>query len=227
MKKYVKSFRLFFGTCQIRDIVIFLAMLIVFMILCPMAELLPADSFIAGFAQGVASMMGALCAVTGLVFANALYQYAAPATAGRKFFVSLPDSALHFRRAIAAANALGIVTGLVLLALEGVVYHILGMDMSMVYLGAILLFIATGVCDLTGFIRSRTARIISLMAVMCGFGSLAGIFSVGEEDETSAADLLASHAEALWIAGAAALAIFAAGLIYSLAVAEKKWGDAQ
>lgn len=228
MKKYIQSFRVFFGVCQIRSFVIMVAVIVGFTVLCGLTDFLPDTSFLNGFAKGVSSMMGAISAAFGIMFLNVLYQYVSPVTAGYKYYHSMPDSAVHFRRAIAASNFLGIATGLVLIAFISLVYLLIGVDTGIIFFSAALLFLATGVCNFTGFIRSNTARIISLMGVMVLFGFAAG-FTDGlrDEDESNAIDLLSQNPGIALTIGGVSIAVFIAGLIYSMTRAEKKWGDAQ
>ena len=79
-----------------------------------------------------------------------------------------------------------------------------------------------------GFIRTKTARIIVMMGVFCGFVFLAGCFgflSDAEDSQTTRLDPLFSSAGITVTIGVVSAAVFAAGLIYALAVAEKKWGE--
>ena len=161
MKKYIQSYRLFFGNCQIRSIVSFAAVISGLTVLCGIIGCFPMNEFLTGLAEGVSTML------------SSLYQYLSPVTPGHKYYASLPDGAAHFRRAIAAGNLFGIITGLGLIALISVAYKLIGINNNFVFFGVMLLFIAAGVCNFTGFIRNNTARIIVMMGVFCGFGSLA------------------------------------------------------
>lgn len=228
MKKYIQSFRVFFGATQLKSLVIFSAVIFGFMILCGAASFLSENDFITGFAQGVSSMIGTLAAVFGLMFLNALYQSLSPSVPGYKYYRSLPDGAAHFRRAITAGNILGIAAGLVLLALVSVVYVLIGVEQTFTLFGIALLFAAAGVCNFTGYIRVNTARIISLMALMCVFGFALGFMDgSGEEEGLSAMQLLSQNSGVFLMIVGGSIALFIAGLIYALALAEKKWGDAR
>ena len=150
MKKYIQSFRLFFGNCQIRSIVSFAAVISGLTVLCGIIGCFPMNEFLTGLAEGVSTMLSSLSAVFGLIFMNALYQYLSPVTPGHKYYASLPDGAAHFRRAIAAGNLFGIITGLGLLALISVAYKLIGINNNFVFFGVTLLFIAAGVCNFMG-----------------------------------------------------------------------------
>lgn len=231
MKKYLQSFRLFFGNCQTRSMLIYAAVIVGFTLLCGIAEALPLNGLLSGFAQGVSSMMGATSAVFGLIFLNALYQYLSPTTPGYKYYRSLPDGAVHFRRAVIAANILGILSGLVLLAVVSGICAIVGIDSGLMFFGIALLLLTTGVCNLTGFIRNNTARVLCLMGTLMLFGFLAGFFGFfgdqAEEDGmTSLQYLLENKGMTLTVCGVSA-AVFAVGIIYALTVAEKKWGESR
>lgn len=109
-------------------------------------------------------------------------------------------------------------------------YKLIGINNNFVFFGVTLLFIAAGVCNFMGFIRNNTARIIVMMGVFCGFGFLAGFFGFladAEDSQTTRLDPLFSSAGITVTVGVVAAAVFAAGLIYALAVAEKKWGESQ
>lgn len=229
MKKYIQSFRLFFGNCQIRSIVTSTAVIAGLTVLCGLLSCFPVNEFLSGLAQGISAMLSSMSAVFGLIFMNALYQYLSPVTPGHKYYASLPDGAVHFRRAIAAGNLFGVCFGLVFLALIGAVQKLIGVDTNFVFFGVMLLFISTGVCNFTGFIRNNTARIIAMMGVFCLFGFLAGIFGfltdAGEEEGTTGLDSLFSSVGITVIVGVVSVVVFAAGVIYALTVAEKKWGE--
>ena len=229
MRKYIQSFRIFFGSCQIRAMLIFTAIIAGTAILCGVLSALPINAFLDGFMQGVYSMMSAMSAVFGIIFLNALYQYISPLTPGYKYFKSLPDGAAHFRRAIAAGNILGILSGLVLIACVSVFFLLIGVDNGSSLFGLVLLFLATGVCNLTGFIRNSTWRIIAMMGVLCLFGFSAGFLDgSGEADGNTALDLLSQNIGIIGIViavGTIAVAVFLAGFIYAIRVAEKKWGE--
>lgn len=231
MKKYIQSFRLFFGNCQIRSIVSFAAVISGLTVLCGILCYFPVNESLYGMFQVISSMMGAICAVFGMIFLNALYQYLSPMTPGHKYYASLPDGAAHFRRAIAAGNVFGIGSGLVLLVLISAAYMLFGIEQNMVFFWLSLMFLATGVCNITGFIRNNTVRIISIMGVLCLFGFLSGFFGFlddsGEEEGTTAIGFLFNNMGMVLTIGIVSIGVFAAGLIYALAVAEKKWGESR
>lgn len=227
MKKYIQSFRLFFGTCQIKSMTIFAVIIAVLTALCGLSKLIPANDFLIGFAQGVSSMMGAMCAVFGLIFLNSLYQYMSPVNPGFKYYASLPDGASHFRRAIVIGNLLGIITGLVLLAIICALYLMIGVDVGIILFGISLLFLSTGVCNLTGFIKNNTVRVVSLMSVLCLFGFTVGFVSGSDEkNETTMLQFFSENYGIALLIGGISIAAFITGLAYALAVAEKKWGEA-
>lgn len=93
MKKYIQSYRLFFGNCQIRSIVSFAAVISGLTVLCGIIGCFPMNEFLTGLAEGVSTMLSSLSAVFGLIFMNALYQYLSPVTPGHKYYASLPDGA--------------------------------------------------------------------------------------------------------------------------------------
>lgn len=225
MNRYYQSFRLFFGRGQIRSFVIFMAVEAGFLLLSGFAVLLPETDFLRGFAQGVSTMMGAICAANGIMFLNAIYQYLAPTTAGRKYFLSMPDSGKHFRRAVIVSNVLGMLIGCALLALASVVYSLVGVDLIMLFMSVALLFIAAGICNFTGYIRNMAVRLICIMVTMSMFGFISG-FTFGEDEDINLICSALSREPWLMIVIVfVSLAVFAGGLIYSLAAAEKKWGD--
>lgn len=231
MKKYIQSYRLFFGNCQIRSIVSFAAVISGLTVLCGIIGCFPMNEFLTGLAEGVSTMLSSMSAVFGLIFMNALYQYISPVTPGHKYYASLPDGAAHFRRAIAAGNLFGIVSGLGLLVLISAAYMLFGIEQNMVFFWLSLMFLATGVCNITGFIRNNTVRIISIMGVLCLFGFLSGFFGFlddsGEEEGTTAIGFLFNNMGMVLTIGIVSIGVFAAGLIYALAVAEKKWGESR
>lgn len=226
MKKYIQSFRVFFGSCQIRSMLIFAVIIAGTAILCGILSALPVNDLLDGFMQGVSSMMSAMSAVFGIIFLNALYQYISPVTPGYKYYRSLPDGAAHFRRAIAAGNILGILSGLVLITLVSAFNVLIRVDNGSSLFGIVLLFLAAGVCNLTGYVRNNTARIIAMMGVLCLFGFSAGFLDgSGEADGFTALEFLSQNIVTVIAAGAIAVTVFLAGFIYALRAAEKKWGE--
>ena len=108
MKKYIQSYRLFFGNCQIRSIVSFAAVISGLTVLCGIIGCFPMNEFLTGLAEGVSTMLSSLSAVFGLIFMNALYQYLSPETPGHKYFAYLPHAQTVFPRALAEGILFGV-----------------------------------------------------------------------------------------------------------------------
>ncbi len=224
MKKYVQSFRLFFGSCPMKSLAVFFGVMTGFIAVFAMPMTIGESDFLAGFIQGISSMLAILIPMAGVIFLNSLYTYINPATPGYKYFASVPDIAGHFKRAIVTTNVLFLLIGAVLLGVTAVVYSLLGLDCGIIFPGIIVLFVDSAVCNFAGYLKSMSARMIAIMITLCTFGFISG-FSIGaSEEEGSLSNLIAGHLTAAVILTVIAAAVYTASLIYTLKVCERKWG---
>ena len=221
--RYIKSFRLFFGRMPLRPIAVFGAAMAVFSVLIALPDLSDGSGdFLAGMVEGMSVMIGTVASMVGVMIMIGLYNICSPENPGYKYFRSIPDSVGHLRRGIVAASVISLATGVVLLALVGVISGFMGLDMSGVVLGALLLPLATGACNFTGFFRRSAARLGVLFVIMCGSGFIAG-FTVGnaEDKETSPVEIFSQNRYLLL----AVFAVYIAGLVYAVCQAKRKWGS--
>lgn len=224
MKKYVNAFRMFFGRCNLSSMASFLGIMAGMIIIVAVLEMLSlGGDFTSGMTAGMSIMMAGVIPLTGMIFLNALYAYANPATPGHKYYLSIPDSAEQFRRAVIAANVFSLVLGLVLSAIMDGVFTLLHTDISMTYFGLVMLFALLGLCNFTGYIRNMAVRLIVVCGLFSCTGFAAGFFSADDEEGISLHTLYEKAPWLLFVLAGAALLLFAAGLVYSVAVSRRKW----
>ena len=225
MKKYVQSFRLFFGSCPMKSLAVFFGVMIGFIAVFAIPMTIGESDFLAGFIKGISSMLALMIPMAGFIFLNSLYTYINPATPGYKHFASVPDIAGHFSRAIVSTNVLFLLIGAVLLAITAVVYSLLGLDCGIIFFGIIVLFVESAVCNFVGYLKSTSARMLATIIALCTFGFISGFSSGASEEEGSLANLIAGHITAAVILTVIAAAVYAASLIYTLKACERKWGQ--
>lgn len=224
MKKYVSAFRIFFGRCNFSSMAAFLGVMGAMVVIVGVLEILASGGdFTSGMAAGMSIMLAGVVPCAGMIFINSLYTYANPATPGHKYFISLPDSAEQFRRAVIAANVFSMALGLVLLAVMYGVFTLLRLDASMSLFGLLLLLLEVGMCNFAGYIRNLGARVAVIVPVMCGTGFAAGFLSSDDDNAFSFGTLYEQKPWLVFILFGAALLLFAAGLVYSVAVCRRKW----
>lgn len=223
MKKYVNAFRMFFGRSNLSSMATFLITMAVMIVIVGALEFLTSGDFTAGMTAGMSIMLSAVVPLTGIIFVNALYSYANPATPGHKYFLSLPDSAEQFRRAVIAANVFTLGLGAALSAVLYGVFSLIRADIGLSFFGLVIFFAVLGICNFTGYFRNVAVRVLIISGSMglTGFG--AGFLSAGDEDEISFTEILQKFPCLMWAMLGTALLLFAAGLVYSVAVSRGKW----
>lgn len=225
MKKYVNAFRMFFGRSNFSSMAWFLVVMSCMIIMVAVLEVSAAGGdFTAGMTAGMSIMLSGVIPLTGLIFLNAIFAYANPATPGHKYFLSVPDSDEKFRRAVIAANVFSLVLGLVLSAVVFGVFSLLHIDISMTFFGLVMLFALLGLSNFTGYIRNIAVRLIVVCGLFSCTGFAAGFFSTtDEEDDISFSMLYEKAPWALFVLAGAAVLLFAGGFIYAAAVSKRKW----
>ena len=223
MKKYVNAFRVFFGKCNMTGMASFLITMAVMIAIVGALEYFTSGDFTEGMTAGMSIMLAAVVPLTGMLFLNALYSYANPATPGHKYFLSMPDSAEQFRRAVIAANVFALALGAVLSAVLYGVFSLLRADVGVSIFGQVIFFADLGICNFTGYMRNVAVRIIIICGSMGLTGFTAGFFSAGDEDEISFTEIFSKFP---WLIGAmlgTAVLLFVGGLVYSIAMSRKRW----
>ncbi len=224
MKKYVSSFRLFFGRCSLTSMISFLAAMAAIILIVAVLEVFAAGGdFITGMKDGMSVMLAGVVPTTGIIFLSTVYTYANPATPGHKYYVSVPDSAEHFRRAIIAANLFSLALGALLIAVMNLIFLPMRVGGGMAFYGFVLILAVMGLCNFTGYIKNTAARIAVITSTMCFTGFAAGFLGADVDDEDSFSALIMDNPWLPWaVLGTAAL-VFAGGFVYSVAVSRKKW----
>lgn len=225
MKKYVNAFRMFFGRCNLSSMAAFLGTMGVMVLIVAALEFMTAGGdFTAGMTAGMSIMLAGVIPLTGMIFLNALYAYANPATPGHKYFLSLPDSGEQFRRAVIAANVFSLALGLVLSAVMCMIFTLLHIDLGMTYFGLVLLFVLLGLCNFTGYVRNIAVRLVVMCGLFACTGFTAGFFSADNDEEGITFSYLYEKAPwLLFVLAGTAVLMFAAGLVYSVGVSRRKW----
>ena len=227
MKKYIRSYRLFLGAIPYKQALIFLVVMAFFGVLFYVKDVLMSDSsdFVTGMFQGMSAMIGPVSTIVGVMQLMTLYNSCSPESPGYKFFRSIPDSGVHFSRAIVAGNVFAGAEGIVMLALVYVIFRLAGFDHSGVLLGALILPFATGICNFAGFMKRNIARVIWIVMVLTVSGFASGFLAGAAEDgEPTLAELFMTDSLPFFIILAAGLILFAVSVILSVRHAREKWG---
>ncbi len=224
MKEYIRSFRVFFGRCNLLSLLAFLGVMAAMVVVAALLEVFAAGGdFTAGVSAGMSVMLSGIVPLTGMLFLSTLYTYINPAIPGHKFYRSIPDSAGHFHRAVIAASVFSLVLGLAILGVMCVIYLLLNIPISTAYFGLIMLLSILGLCNFTGYIKSAVWRAVTIGGIMCLTGFLAGFLGAAEDDESSFSEVMADNMWVYWFILGAALLLYAGGFIYTAAVSRKKW----
>ena len=218
MKEMFRSFRIFTGNYTIKNT---LQMLGVFTAIFGAMSLLSAvpvneDSFAAGFFSGFLPGFSMFVPMTGGFLINAIYMYNLPITPGYKYLHSLPDSAKAYREAIMIGNLYALVMMFAALGMHSVVHVLCDLSITPIYSAAVTL-LAIGCINFLGNFKNQIVRTFIMVPLFVGSGFVFGFSAALEEDGKALPDFV------LWIALGAAIAVYIGGLVFSLAVCEKKW----
>lgn len=224
MKEYIRSFRVFFGRCNLISLLGFLGGMAAMIVVVALLEVFAAGGdFTLGLSAGMSVMLTGIVPLTGMLFLNTLYTYINPAVPGHKYYRSIPDSVGHFHRAVIAASVFALVLGLALIGVMCVIYLLLDIPISAAYYGLVMLLSLLGVCNLIGYIKNVVGRALIGGGIMCFTGFLAGFLGAAEDDEGSFSEVMADKTWVYWLILGAALLLYAGGFIYTAAVSRRKW----
>ena len=228
MRKYIQSFRLYYGKCPMKSLLLYFGVTlgIMLVIILPSAVGIGGgEDFFSGVLEGISSTIGLMISLCSCIFLGGLYSYNQPEAPGYKYFRAIPDDAAAFRRAIVAANVLSLLAGVVMTAVMTAVFLMAGTDISGVLYGVILLPVETGIMNFTGFIMRRNAKFIILMATLClvGFGS-GFIAGFDGDEESTLMETLSADQWIIFLAAGAAVLIFAGGLVFALIMTGRRRG---
>ncbi len=214
----LRSFRIFTGGFTIKNILqTAAAFVVVFgvMSLLSLVEV-PEDSFMAGFFASFIPAFGMFIPLLGAFLLNAIYNYNSPVTQGYKYFHSMCDGEKRYVGAILAANLVALVVLIIAVALQFGVFALIGKDIQPTASAAIAM-IGIGVINLVGNTRRLWLRFVAIMPIFVIAGFTFGYSAALIEDGESIPNSV------IWIAMGVAVVVYAAGLIYTLAVSAKKW----
>lgn len=224
MKKYFQSFRLFFGSCPMKSLAVFLGIMAGFIVVFAIPMAFGGEDFVSELIRVMFSTLSTMTPLCGFIFLNSLYTIVSPNTLGYKHFASVPDIAGHFRRAVVFSNVFCILIDAVLLALNAVVYALLGSDSGMIILGVIMLFVISAMGNFTGYLKSVSARMITMIVTLSMFGFISGFSAEADNIGDSLSGLISGNMTLAAIIIFLAVAAYAASLIYTLKVCGRKWG---
>ena len=219
MKELLRSYKIFSAQLLTRQIAKTALVMVVMSVVMTLIEFLFEGTidFMSGFWYG---MVMVLAPMFGCILLNNLYSYNQPINPGYKYFHSISDSALHFKRAIIACNIFALCITAVFTVISFVVdTFIMGENITLVICISVGLAMP-GCINLLGYVKNTLLRLLVVMPICCLGGFFFGFSSV--EDDSVTINPIVS---AIIIAVCAALYI--AGFIYSVRVSEKKWGAAE
>lgn len=220
MKEMFRSFRIFTGNYSIKNVLSSgIAFVVVFgaMSLLSLIET-PEDSFLEGFVTAFVPAFSMFAPLLGAFLLNAVYLYNLPITAGYKYFHSMRDGGKRYVQAIIAANILTVIIAAVAVGIQAIIFSIVGSEAPYLYIMSIVIaMLMTGLINLIGNTRRQWLRMVSIIPVYLLAGGLFGFTAAMVEAGESIPDII------MWIMLAVATVVYAAGLIYTLAVSAKKW----
>ena len=210
MRKYARDFRMFTGGNVL--ISTLSGMLISMLLFAGLAAVrsYAESEMVKGFCEGFMPMFCLVIPIIGYIPCNVIFSLNRPTTPGYKFFHSLPEASVHFRRAIVAGSLASLI---MLLIWAGVLWiWSPAVALLILFIGLIL----KGVQNFFGHAKSTGAMFVPSMAVIFAMGIFIGF--IGEDVDLFSADVL----DVLPFTAAGA-AVFVIGTIYCAAIAEKKW----
>ena len=219
MKELLRSYNIFSAQLLTRQILksipVFVGMSVVFTLLEFMLE--GTVDFMGGFWYG---MIMVFAPMFGSILLNNLYSYNQPINPGYRYFHSISESALHFKRAIIASNIFSLCITAVFAVISFVVdTFIMGENITLVICISVGLAMP-GCINLLGYVKNTLLRLLVVMPICCLGGFFFG-FSSGEDDSVTVNPIVSV------IIIAVCAALYIAGFIYSVRVSEKKWGEAE
>ncbi len=220
MNRYIKTFRLFFGSRPLKSPLECMAIVAFIALLALVIGAFGTSQFLDVLELSIVSVGGC----SGLILLAALYSLCSPENAGYKYFRSVPDCAGQLRRAVISVNLFALVVGAAILVVTMAVFSAAGMDIGIgtVYGGAVFLLLEFSLCNFTGFVQKVSIRLAALGAGLFVCGLISGF---GERASEDAASDAASDGifPAAAIMGACVLA-YVGGIIFAAAQAKRKWG---
>lgn len=212
MRKYIRDFRMFMGkTTLITTLCSVLAVIALFAGILAVHTLSDSD-MIKGFCEGFLPMFCTLIPIIGYIPCNMLFNYNRAVNPGYKYFHSLSDSPKRFRRAIVTSNVFAV--AIVLIWAGALWLWSPTISLFAVSVGLSL----KGAQNIFGHARSIMGMFVPMMMIIFAMGFLIGFISPDSES------LFYMKPDGiLYAAAAVGAAVFVIGMIYSVAVAEKKW----
>lgn len=226
MSRYADSMRLFLGRRFWVKPVVFFGMIAVLITAAALVQcFMPADNdFASGFTAGIMSMCGSMAPMIGVVDLFVLYNAVHSESPGYKYFVSVPDMGVHFKRAAVISNVMVMVQGVVLLTL----FYLICRWEWLLVIGFADLLLMTGFANIICILRKQVNRLALVMAALVLTGFLDGFFSSVHQDEPGLyATFTAEHPWVVPVVLAVSVAVYAAGLVVTLTWSRRKWGSRQ
>lgn len=220
MKELLRSYRIFSAQLLPRQIAKASLVIVVMSVVMTLLEFFFEGSvdFMSGFWYG---MIMVLAPMFGCMLLNNLYSYNQPINPGYKYFHSIGDSALHFKRAIIGCNIFALCITAVFSLISFVVdTFIMGENLTLVICISVGLAMQGGI-NLLAYVRNTMLRLLMIMPICALAGFFFGISS-GEEEESVTINPIVSV-----IVIGVSTALFIAGFIYAVKTGEKKWGSAE
>ncbi len=226
MKDMFRSLKIFSGQTMKSYGLVILGVIVGYAVFALIATIdLPPESFADGFISGFAPSVCMFIPIVGAFMLNAIYSYNMQITQGRKYLRSVPDSARHYRNAVAAVNIVALII-LFSAVTVNVVVNIFAETTASPTISAAMGLLCLGLINLVGNSKLKSLRFFVIMPafLLCGF--MVGFTAGASEDaqtDSEAVQLLQTIDLTAKIALAAAIAVYVAGLIVSLSICEKKW----
>ena len=222
MSRYFDSMRLFSGRrFWIRPVVFFGIIAVMDAAAALLLCFAPTNDFLSGFATGIMGMSWSMAPMIGVVDLFVLYNAVHSESPGYKYFVSVPDMGVHFKRAAVISNVMVMVQGVVLLTL----FYLICRWEWLLVIGFADLLLMTGFANIICILRKQVNRLALVMAALVLTGFLDGFFSSVQQDEPDFyATFSSEHSWVVPVVLAVSVAVYAAGLVVTLTWSRRKWG---
>ncbi|MGN1422078.1 MAG: hypothetical protein ACI4XA_01755 [Oscillospiraceae bacterium] len=223
MKEYISSFRIFAVGITKRAAITLVAFAAVQAACNLIVLFVGRESSLGDFLRGFTPMMSLLAPICGVMVVNTIFSFNHPITTGYKYFHSLSDSAAKFRRAVIVGNVLSLLI-VVLFSVVGVALGNIADLGGIQYLMPAFDICMIGLVNFMGYLKSMTARVLAVIPMCMAGGFVGGFLS---DEKMSGTDFLAANGTAVAVIYAVSAAVLVGGLIFSAALAEKKWDSVE
>ncbi len=220
MKEYLNSFRIIAASQITRTVLqgglgAAVGIALVFMMNIQLSTDINED-FREGFFAGFLPAIGIMLPVMAIVVLNGIFNALNPAAQGYKYYHSLPNGSVHFKRALITGNIISLLTCTLWSFALFPIYALINCA-DLAWVGVIMGFLGLGIANFVGFSKRIWVRFLGLFPICAITGFLMGFFSAFDEDGKFGNDAIPV------VLLAVSAAVFAAGFIFAIYNSTRKW----